>query len=214
VTGTVGLLLTSQALRGLGYGIAAVQLGAILRFDGLTPAGAGLMPAAILAGEFVVQAYLGYWLSLRHGATTRTLGITFAALGVLQTASLRGSGCCARWCSPTSRPTCCRPPSRSLPGLGGAIALLMARARLSQMDVPIRQAYVLALVREQERTVAAVVTNTARHLTRPAGPALAGFFLPFGLALPFVIAGAAKTAYDLTRSPAPLRGRHDDRSHP
>ncbi|MEV0824857.1 hypothetical protein [Nonomuraea rubra] len=56
----------------------------------------------------------------------------------------------------------------------------------------------MALVPADERTAAAAVTNTARYLTRPAGPALAGFLLPLGPALPFVIAGAAKAAYDLT----------------
>ncbi|HEX4811732.1 MAG TPA: hypothetical protein VFV66_03130 [Nonomuraea sp.] len=56
----------------------------------------------------------------------------------------------------------------------------------------------MALVPEQERTAAAAITSTARYLTRPAGPALAGLLFPLGLALPFVIAGAAKTGYDLT----------------
>ncbi|SEH03730.1 Transmembrane secretion effector [Nonomuraea solani] len=297
--GGVGLLLTSQALRGLGYGIAAVQLGAILRLDGLTLAGVGLMLAAILAGTgrpqrevvrgfglynavaavagtvgallgalppdrrllggvlavvgvagvalaarlpasveapavpprgrvlarsrgpvtrlaalfaveslaggFVVQAYLGYWLSLRYGATTQTIGVTFAMLGVLQTASLLAAPLVAARVGLLRTMVFTHIPSNLLlaavpfaPGLGGAIALLMARACLSQMDVPTRQAYVMALVPESERTAAAAVTNTARYLTRPAGPALAGLILPFGLALPFVIAGAAKTAYDLT----------------
>ncbi|MFI7640419.1 MFS transporter [Nonomuraea sp. NPDC049400] len=84
------------------------------------------------------------------------------------------------------------------PSLPVAVVLLLARACLSQMDLPTRQAYVMALVPEQERTAAAAVTNTARYLTRPAGPALAGLLFPFGAALPYVIAGAAKTAYDLT----------------
>ncbi|GAA2216540.1 MFS transporter [Nonomuraea monospora] len=372
MTGTAGLLLTSQALRGLGYGVAAVQLGAILRLDGLTPAEVGLMLAAILAGTcvsslalarwgdragrrlvyaalygalvcagiviaagaplwllagvaltgalsvevmesgpfttleqvmlagtgrpqrevvrgfglynavaavagtagallgalppdrrllggvlavvgaagmglaarlptsveapavspgsrmlarsrgpvarlaalfavdslaggFVVQAYIGYWLSLRYGATTQTIGITFAVLGVLQTASLLAAPVVAARVGLLRTMVFTHVPSNLLlaavpfaPGLGGAIALLMARACLSQMDVPTRQAYVMALVPAEERTAAAAVTNTARYLTRPAGPALAGFLLPFGLALPFVLAGAAKTAYDLT----------------
>ncbi|MFD1939663.1 MFS transporter [Nonomuraea mangrovi] len=373
--GVVGLLLTSQALRGLGYGIAAVQLGAILRHDGLTPAGVGLMLAAILvgtlvaslalarwgdragrrrvyaalygalvcagiviafgappwllaavamtgalsvevmesgpfttleqvmlastgrpqrevvrgfglynavaavagtvgallgalpadrrllggvlavvgtagvvlaarlpasveapaplaglpparmlarsrgpvarlaalfavdslAGGLVVQAYLGYWLNLCYGATTQTIGITFAVLGVLQTASLLAAPLVAARVGLLRTMVFTHIPSNLLlaavpfaPGLGGAIALLMARACLSQMDVPTRQAYVMALVPADERTAAAAVTNTARYLTRPAGPALAGLTLPLGLAIPFVIAGAAKTAYDLT----------------
>jgi hypothetical protein len=55
----------------------------------------------------------------------------------------------------------------------------------------------MALVPPAERTPAAAVTNTARYMTRPAGPALAGLLQPLGLALPFVIAGIAKSVYDL-----------------
>ncbi|SNT20025.1 Predicted arabinose efflux permease, MFS family [Streptosporangium subroseum] len=166
---------------------------------------AALFAVDSLAGGFVVQAYLGYWLSLRYGATTQTIGITFAVLGVLQTASLLAAPLVAARVGLLRTMVFTHIPSNLLlaavpfaPGLGGAIALLMARACLSQMDVPTRQAYVMALVPADERTAAAAVTNTARYLTRPAGPALAGLMLPFGLALPFVIAGAVKTAYDLT----------------
>jgi hypothetical protein len=65
------------------------------------------------------------------------------------------------------------------------------------MDVPTRQAYVMALVPPAEQTAAAAVTNTARYLTRPVGPALAGLLQPLGLALPFLVAGVVKSAYDL-----------------
>ena len=78
-----------------------------------------------------------------------------------------------------------------------AVGLLLARTCLSQMDVPARQAYVMALVPPAERTAAAALTNTARYLTRPAGPALAGLLQPLGLAIPFLVAGAVKSAYDL-----------------
>jgi hypothetical protein len=83
------------------------------------------------------------------------------------------------------------------PTLPVAIGLLLARTCLSQMDVPTRQAYVMALVPPAERTAAAAVTNSARYLTRPVGPALAGLLQPLGLALPFLVAGVTKSAYDL-----------------
>jgi len=85
------------------------------------------------------------------------------------------------------------------PSLPVAVGLLLARTCLSQMDVPTRQAYVMALVGPAERTAAAATTNTARYLVRPAGPALAGLLAPLGLgmALPFLLAGATKSAYDL-----------------
>ncbi|MET7334967.1 MFS transporter [Nonomuraea sp. NPDC005650] len=166
---------------------------------------AALFAADSLAGGFVVQAYIGYWLSVRYGATTQTIGITFAALGVLQTASLLAAPVVAGRIGLLRTMVFTHLPSNLLlaavpfaPALPWAIALLLARACLSQMDVPTRQAYVMALVPAEERTAAAAVTNTARYFTRPAGPALAGLLLPLGLALPFVIAGVAKTGYDLT----------------
>ncbi len=62
------------------------------------------------------------------------------------------------------------------PTLPVAIALLLSRFAISQMDVPTRQAYVIALVDPEERTAAAAYTNTARDIGRPLGPALVGVF--------------------------------------
>jgi hypothetical protein len=83
------------------------------------------------------------------------------------------------------------------PNLATAIALLLARFALSQMDVPTRQAYVVAVVDPSERTAAAAYTNTARTLTRPIAPLLAGAALRIGLGAPFLIAGTLKSVYDL-----------------
>ena len=83
------------------------------------------------------------------------------------------------------------------PNLAGAAALLFARTLLSQIDVPTRQAYVMALVTDEERTPAAAYTNTARYLTRPAGPILAGSVQSIALGAPFILAGTIKSIYDL-----------------
>ena len=84
------------------------------------------------------------------------------------------------------------------PNLTAAVALLLGRVTLSQMDVPTRQAYVMALVTPEERTAAASVTNSARAITRPAGPVLAGVVQSAALGAPFVVAAVVKSAYDLT----------------
>jgi hypothetical protein len=81
------------------------------------------------------------------------------------------------------------------PDLASAIALLLARFALSQMDVPTRQAYVMGVVDPSERTAAAY-TNTARYLTRPLAPLIAGATLRGALGAPFFIAGTLKCAYD------------------
>jgi predicted MFS family arabinose efflux permease len=84
------------------------------------------------------------------------------------------------------------------PNVGGAIALLLGRSMLSEMDVPTRQAYVMALVDPDERTAAAAFTNSARYMARPMAPPLAGVVSHLAQGLPFVLAGGIKAAYDLT----------------
>lgn len=84
------------------------------------------------------------------------------------------------------------------PNLAAAIALLLGRSLLSQMDVPTRQAYVAAVVDPGERTAAAAYTNAARNLSRPLAPLLAGIAIRAGLGVPFIAAGTLKSAYDLS----------------
>ncbi len=85
-----------------------------------------------------------------------------------------------------------------MPSLASAVAMLMLRSTLSQMDVPARQAYVVSMVDPHERTAAAAYTNTARYLVRPFGAASAGIVMQrIAVGAPFVIAGALKVVYDL-----------------
>jgi MFS family permease len=83
------------------------------------------------------------------------------------------------------------------PNLPLAIALLLGRQALSQMDVPTRQAYIALLVQPEERTAAAAYTNTARSAVRPLGPLLAGAGQQLAFGLPFFVGGGIKIAYDL-----------------
>jgi predicted MFS family arabinose efflux permease len=165
---------------------------------------AGLFAIDSLAGGFVVQAWIAYWLGVRYGAPTRVVGVVFAAVGLLQAASFLGAPAIANRVGLLPTMVFTHLPSNLLlaaipfaPTLPVAVGLLLARTCLSQMDVPTRQAYVMALVPPAERTAAAAVTNTARYVTRPVGPALAGLLQPLGLALPFLVAGVVKSAYDL-----------------
>lgn len=84
------------------------------------------------------------------------------------------------------------------PNLTVAIALLLFRAMLSQMDVPTRTSYVMAVVRPEERPAAAALTATARSLASALGPLLAGGLMSLSaFAWPLLIGGALKAAYDL-----------------
>jgi predicted MFS family arabinose efflux permease len=84
------------------------------------------------------------------------------------------------------------------PTLPLAIAALLGRFALSQMDVPTRQAYIAAMVDPAERTAAAAATNSARYAARPFGPLVATALIrSVALGAPWVAAGAIKTGYDL-----------------
>jgi MFS family permease len=166
---------------------------------------AALFATDSFGGGFVVQAFIAFWAQRRFDATTGEIGVLFAAIGVVQTASFLAAGRLARRFGLLPTMVFSHLPSNLLlitvafaPSFPVAAALLLGRTALSQMDVPTRQAYVLALVDPAERTAAASVTGTVRYLARPAGPPLAGALsASVALGAPFVVAGAIKATYDL-----------------
>src|SRR6266566_4097955 len=176
-----------------------------LRRSRRTVAGlAGLFAVDAFAGGFVVQSFIAYWLTQRFGIGLDRLGPLFAALGLLQAVSFLAAGRLADRIGLLPTMVFTHLPSNLLlaavpltPGFPAAAALLAARALLSQMDVPTRQAYVMALVDPAERTAAAAATNAARYTLRPFGPLLAGAAQHLAAAAPFLLAGALKTGYDV-----------------
>jgi MFS family permease len=165
---------------------------------------AALFSLDSFAGGFTVQAFVAFWLAQRFDASVGVIGVTFFAVGVLQTLSFLASGRLADHFGMLPTMVFTHLPSNLVliaiafsPTLPVAIGLILLRTLLSQMDVPARQAYVMALVEPSERTAAASVTNTARYLTRPAGPVLAGAAQSVALGFPFVIAGTLKSVYDV-----------------
>ncbi len=165
---------------------------------------AALFAVDSFGGGFVVQSFIAYWLTVRFGASLGFLGAVFFAVGLLQTASMLVAPRLAEHFGLLPTMVFTHLPSNVAlaamafaPNLGVAAGLLLLRVTLSQMDVPTRQAYVMALVDPPERTAAAVWTNTARAVVRPAGPALAGASQAIALGAPFLIAGVVKGTYDL-----------------
>ncbi len=141
------------------------------------------------AGGFIIQAFLVFWLQLRFGASIELLGLTFFATGLLQGASFLIATRLANRIGLLNTMVFTHLPSNLLlaaiplaPNLPIALGLLLARNALSQMDVPTRQSYVVAVVGPEERVATAGFTNFARSAVRPLGPALAGA-LTQGLAL-------------------------------
>jgi MFS family permease len=166
---------------------------------------ASLFALDSFGGGFTVSAFVAYWLRARFDASPAAIGVTFFAIGVLQTVSFLVAPRLADRFGLLRTMVFTHLPSNLLlasiafaPSLGAAIMLLLARTVLSQMDVPTRQAYVMVLVDPGERTPAAAYTNTARYLTRPLGPPLAAVAQQIAIGLPFLIAGGIKTVYDLT----------------
>jgi MFS family permease len=187
----------SSPARARGYETLAASRPTVVRL-------AGLFALDSFGGGFVVQAFVGFWLAQRFGASLGTVGVVFFAVGVLQTGSFLVAPWLAARFGLLRTMVFTHLPSNVLlssiafaPSLGVAIALLLARTVLSQMDVPTRQAYVMALVPPEARTAAAAYTNTARYVVRPIGPLLAGAAQSIALGLPFVLAGSIKSAYDL-----------------
>jgi MFS family permease len=165
---------------------------------------AGLFALDSFGGGFVVQAFIAFWLAQRFGASLGTVGVVFFAVGVLQTGSFLVAPRLAERFGLLNTMVFTHLPSNILlasiafaPTLGIAVGLLLARTVLSQMDVPTRQAYVMALVTPEERTAAAAYTNTARYVVRPIGPLLAGAAESIALGFPFLLAGSIKSVYDL-----------------
>lgn len=156
------------------------------------------------AGGFVVLTFVVVWFERRFGASAEMMGAVLFAGGLIQAGSSWLSGRLGSRFGLLNTMVFTHLPSNVLlmlvplmPSLGLAVAMLLLRFTLSQMDVPARQAYVVAMVDPQERTAAAAFTNTARYVVRPFGALGAGYAMAVAMGAPFVIAGALKVVYDL-----------------
>jgi MFS family permease len=161
-----------------------------------------------LAGGLVVQSLIALYFLERFGVPLTTLSVLFFAANLLSALSFLAAVPLARRFGLLNTMVFTHLPSNILlilvafaPTFPIAAALLLSRQALSQMDVPTRQAYTMALVAPEERTAAASVTSLARSLGSATSPVFSGLLLQgplLILGLPFILAGTLKTAYDLT----------------
>jgi predicted MFS family arabinose efflux permease len=166
---------------------------------------AGLFGLDSFAGGFIVQSFIVFWFTERYEASTALMGVVLAATGVIQAASfVVAPKIAARWGLLNTMVFTHLPSNLILtliplaPNLGVALALLLVRYPLSQMDVPARQAYLAALAGPDERAAAASVTNAARTVARPFAAPLAGAAVGSPIpGLPFFVAGGLKSVYDV-----------------
>jgi MFS family permease len=158
------------------------------------------------AGGLLVNSLLSLWLLQRFGLQPAQAGLFFFATGLLSAASqLVAPRLAARigllnTMVFTHLPAnVCLVLAALAPGLVPALALLLVRAALSQMDVPARGAYVMAAVTPAERTAAASFTAVPRSLAAALSPSLSAALLAGGFTgLPLLLCGGLKIAYDLT----------------
>ena len=155
----------------------------------------GLFAIDSFAGGFVIQSIVSFWFFIKFGADLITLSYIFSIAGVFTAFSFIIAAKIADKIGLINTMVFTHIPSNILillvafaPSLPIAIAFYLARMALSQMDVPIRQSYIVVVVREEERTAAAGITNTTRNIAQTISPSLTGSIInAFSLSAPFVI---------------------------
>jgi MFS family permease len=158
------------------------------------------------AGGLVVQSMVAYWFNVKFGVQPAALGTIFFAANILAGISALSAAWIAKRIGLINTMVYTHIPSNILlilvpfmPTLPLAITALLLRFSISQMDVPTRQSYTMAVVSPDERSAAMGVTSISRSVGASLSPAITGQFLaiPGLIGVPFVIAGGLKIIYDV-----------------
>jgi predicted MFS family arabinose efflux permease len=166
---------------------------------------AALFSLDSFAGGFVVQSLVALWLFHRFQLSPLAAGTIFFWTGLLSAVSQLVAVRVARRFGLVNTMVFTHLPANVflvlvpfMPSLAPAVVLLFLRSALSQMDVPTRSSYVMAVVPPEERAAAASITSVPRSLASSISPMLAGQLLSVsGFGWPLVVAGSLKIAYDL-----------------
>jgi MFS family permease len=191
---------------------AAAAPSLFARFSGLHQSQSVVLRLAALfsldsfGGGFVVQSFAAYWFYLRFGVDPKTLGTLFFGANVLAGLSALAASRLANRIGLLNTMVVTHLPSNVLlmlipvmPTLPLAALMLFLRFSISQMDVPTRQSYTMAVVAPEERAAASGITGVARTTGAALSPLFAGllFARPSLINVPFYIAGVLKISYDL-----------------
>lgn len=158
------------------------------------------------AGGFVIQSMIAYWFHVKFGLDAGLLGSIFFGANILAGFSALLAARIADRIGLINTMVFTHIPSNLLlclvplmPTAGLAVFVLLLRFSISQMDVPTRQSYTMAVVAPDERSAASGVTSVARSVGAALSPALSGVFLaaPALMSAPFLVAGGLKIVYDL-----------------
>ncbi|MGZ8424524.1 MAG: MFS transporter [Candidatus Binatia bacterium] len=183
---------------------SARQLG-LQKSRGIVIKLAGLFALDAFAGAFIVQSIVAYWFYLRYQTDLNTLGGIFFGTNILAALSFLAAPAIARRFGLLNTMVFTHLPSNILlllvplmPNVDWAVAVLLLRHLLSQMDVPTRQSYTMAVVDTDERAASAGVLSVARNAGAAVAPLFTGAMLAVpALGLPFLLAGGIKIVYDL-----------------
>ena len=215
-------VLAGYALAGLALALCFISLSSTIEAAGQAPAStrtlglhrsrrvvvklASLFALDAFAGGLIVQSMMAFWFHVRFGVDVGIIGSIFFGANILAGISALLAVRLAKKIGLINTMVFTHIPSSMLlmlvplmPSLPLAIGLLLARFSISQMDVPTRQSYTMAVVAPDERSAASGVTTIARSVGAAISPTLTGIFLgiPSLFSLPFFLCGGLKIAYDL-----------------
>ena len=158
-----------------------------------------------LGSGFVTQSLVSYWFFDRFGLGMDAIGTIFAASSLLAAVSFMLAARVSERIGLINTMVYSHLPANLMtmtipymPNLAASSTVYVGRSLLSQMDVPTRQSYTMAIVKPEERSRVAGLINLPRSLTSALGPSIAGAIMQFmGPSIPFLIAGGLKAGYDL-----------------
>ena len=157
-----------------------------------------------LGGGFLTTALLGYWFFKRFGVDEGLLGLLFFVVRILNALSHLGAAWLSRRIGLVNTMVWTHLPSSLLlmtvpiaPNLPVAMTLFLIREALVEMDVPTRQSYLMAMVKDEERTRAAGIANVTRSVAWAVAPMVAGFMMRWvSLSTPLLMGPGLKIVYD------------------
>ena len=166
---------------------------------------AALFSLDSFGGGLLTDALIAYWFFRQFGIAEQGLGVLFFAVHILNGVSYIGAAFLAQRVGLLNTMVFTHLPSSMLlmlvpfaPSFAIAVVLFLLRESLVEMDVPARQAYVLALVQPEERTFASGITNLTRNISWAGASSVAGGLMQYlGFSAPLLIGGGAKIVYDL-----------------
>ena len=166
----------------------------------------GLFAVDSFAGGFAIQSIVSFWFFTKFDIDLSTISYIFSIGSVLTAFSYLIAAKIADKIGLINTMVFTHIPSNILlillafaPNLEIAIVFYMLRMALSQMDVPTRQSYIVAVVEEDERTASAGITNLSRNIAQAISPSITGYIIGFlSLSAPFIIGGLLKILYDIT----------------